>query len=235
MTVGTPLMTLPELGPLLGRLIEVPAELTPADAALDVARVQMLTTLFQHAAAARALLARGDTSAARAVLGRPAWLEVWERAVSDASSAITAEITQRLRDAATTSRLPARRLAALLPGPEDRRVLAARLSAAGIGLEAAVFQLDDASTPWTDALRRTAGELEAAWEQLGVTAHRELSTWDQRSAEIRQWKRPWTPLVMIGLLLLGFTTWLGLVLGGYLSAPGWLRPIAQWFWNLPWP
>jgi hypothetical protein len=235
MTAGTSPLTLPELGPLLGRLIEVPAELTPADAALDAARVQMLTTLFEHAGTARAHLARGNPAGARTALGRTAWLEAWERAVADAGSAITAEITQRLRDAASISRFPARRLDPVLPGPEDRRVLAARLSAAGIGLEAAVSQLDDTSTPWTDALRRTAGELEAAWEQLGITAHRELSTWDQRAAAIRQWKRPWAPLVMIGLFLLGFTTWLGLVLGGYLPVPGWLRPLAQWFWYLPWP
>jgi hypothetical protein len=235
MTAETSPVTLPELGPLLGRLIEVPAELTPADAALDAARIQLLTTLFEHAATARELLVRGNSPGARTALGRTTWLETWERAVAEATSAIGAEISQRLRDAAAVSRFRARRLAPLLPGPEDRRVLAARLSAAGIGLEAAVPRLEDPSTPWTDALRRTAGELEAAWEQLVITAHQELSTWDRRATEIRQWKRPWTPLVVTGLLLLGFATWLGLVLGGYLPAPGWLSPLTRWFWNLPWP
>ena len=228
-------MTLPELGPLLGRLIEFPAELAPAEAALDAARVQMLTTLFEHAGSARELLTRGNTPGARTALDRAAWLAAWERAVADAGSAITTEITHRLREAASVSRFPARRLPPLLPGPEERRVLAARLSAAGIGLEAAVAQLEDASVVWSDALRRTAGELEAAWEQLVTTAHQELTTWDLRATEIRRWKRPWTPLVASGFLLLGFTTWLGLVLGGYLPVPGWLRPLARWFWNLPWP
>ena len=235
MTAGLSRSTLPELGPLLGRLIEVPAELTAAEVALDAARVQMLTALFEHAGTARELLARGDAPGARLALGRTAWLGAWERAVADAGSAITTEITSRLREAASVSRFPPRRLPALLPGAEERRVLAARLSACGIGLEAAVHLLDDPSTSWSDALRRTAGELEAAWEQIGITARQELSTWDRRATEIRQWRRPWTPLVVSGLFLVGITTWLGLVLGGYLPVPRWLAPLARWFWNLPWP
>jgi uncharacterized protein YeaO (DUF488 family) len=235
MTTEISPITVPELGPLLGRLIEVPADLTPGEAALDAARVQMLTTLFEHAGSARELLAHGNVPGARTALGRTAWLGVWERAVADAGSAITAEISHRVREAASVARFPARRLTPLLPGAEERRVLAARLAAAGIGLEAAVPQLEDGSIAWSDALRRTAGELEAAWEQLVATAHQELATWDRRATQIRQWKRPWTPLVATRFLLLGSTTWLGLVLGGYLPAPGWLRPLAQWFWNLPWP
>ena len=228
-------MTLPELGPLLGRLIEAPADPSPAEAALDGARVQMLTTLFEHAGSARELLAHGNGSGARSALGRTAWLGVWERAVADVGAGVTAEATWRIREAAGLSRFPARRLAALLPGAEERRVLAARLSAAGIGLEEAVLQLEDASIPWSDALRRIAGELEAAWEQLATTARQDLAIWEQRAAEIRRWKRPWTPLLATGFLLLGLTTWLGLVLGGYLPVPVWLRPLAQWVWNLPWP
>lgn len=228
-------LTLPELGPLLGRLIEGKADLSPADAALDAVRVQMLTTLFEHAGSARELLARGNLPGARAALGRTAWLGVWERAVAEAGSAITAEVAYRVREAASLSRFPSGRVASLLPGPDQRRVLAARLSAAGIGLEATGTELEDPSIPWSDALRRSAGELEVAWDQLVATAHRELAIWDRHAAEIRQWKRPWTPFLATGLLLVGLTTWLGLVLGGYLPVPGWLRPLAQWFWNLPWP
>ncbi len=91
------------------------------------------------------------------------------------------------------------------------------------------------ASPCATRSASTSSELEAAWEELVITAHQELSTGDRRAAEIRQWKRPWTPLVVTGLLLLGFATWLGLVLGGYLPAPGWLGPLTQWFWNLPWP
>jgi hypothetical protein len=228
---GTP-AALPELGPLLGRLIAPPGEKTPFEAALDGVRVALLTELFDKAGAARGFLLVGDLPGARAALGRTAWLEVWERAVAAALECILEEIERNLRDAAAVSRYPRERLAAALPDPEERRLLAGRLSAAGIGLETALERLGETGRDWNEQLRRVCGELEAAWDRLVSTALQELAGWNRRALEIRVWRRPWMPLLVAGGVLLALSVWLGLVLGGYLPTPGWLRPLAEWVWGL---
>lgn len=225
-------VTLPELGPLLGTLVAAPVELPAGRAVLEEARVELLSQLFDKARTARAALAVGDEVAARKALGRASWLEAWERALAIAARSLGQEIERRLRNAAAESRFPRKRIAALLPDPEERRILAARLSAAGMGLEDAVPLLDNPARPWEEALRRVAGELEAAWDRLVATALHELEPWDRRAMEIRLWRRSWLPLVIAGTLGLALAVWLGLVLGGLIPAPGWLRPLTDWLWNL---
>lgn len=224
--------TLPELGPLLGRLLTPPAEPSAALANLETVRLELLGSLFQKAGAARALLAAGDESGARAAVGPAVWVELWEQAVSGAARGVAVEQERRLRDAARLSRYPAKRLAAALPDSEERRLLAGRLSAAGSGLEEAVLLLGDDSRPWPEALRRVSGELQAAWDRLTATAQHEIAKAELRAAEIRSWRRPWLPLLIAGTILLAAALWLGLVLGGYLRVPGWLTPFANWVWNL---
>ncbi len=228
----TGLRTLPELGPLLGRLLAPPAEPSAVLAGLEPVRLELLNALFDKAAVARSRLSAGDESGARAALGPAGWLEVWERAVASAARSVAAEQERRLRDAAILSKYPAKRLAAALPDAEERRLLAGRLSAAGSGLEESVLLLEDGSRPLPEALRRVSGELQAAWDRLTATALREIERGERRAAEIRSWRRPWLPLVIAGTLLLATALWLGLVLGGYLAVPGWLRPFANWVWNL---
>jgi hypothetical protein len=226
---------LPELGPLLGRLAAAESERSRRDSGLEAVRLELVSALFERSGAARARLAAGDPTGARAALGPGVWLELWERAIARASDAIQGEINRRLRRAAAESRFPTRRLSALLPGEEDLRILEARLSAAGIGFESALHGLDGEKVPWHDALRLAAGELESAWERLVLAADRELGVWDARAAAIRGWKRPWGPLALSGAVLLALAIWLGLVLGGYLAVPGWFRPVAERIWSLPWP
>jgi hypothetical protein len=230
-TTGVPEL-LPELGPLLGRLVAPPAERSPIEAGFDQVRLELLSALFDRAREARDLLAGGDEPAAHSALGGGVWLGVWEQAVSAVTRAVSGEIELRIREAATLSRYPRKRLAAALPDAEALRLLAARLSATGIELEAALERLGELSRPWQEGLRRAAGELEAAWERLLATAREELLTWDQRAAAIRAWRRPWQPLLLVSAVLFGLAIWLGLVLGGFLSAPGWLRPLTDWVWNL---
>jgi transcriptional regulator with XRE-family HTH domain len=230
-TTGIPEL-LPELGPLLGRLVAPPAERAPIEASFDQVRLELLSTLFDRAREARDLLAGGDEPAAHSALGGGVWLGLWEQAVSAVTRAVSGEIELRIREAATLSRYPRKRLAAALPDAEALRLLAARLSATGIELEAALERLGELSRPWQEELRRAAGELEASWERLLATAREELLTWDQLAATIRVWRRPWQPLLLVSAVLLGLASWLGLVLGGYLSAPGWLRPSTDWAWKL---
>ncbi|HEY9384450.1 MAG TPA: hypothetical protein VIP80_13150 [Gemmatimonadales bacterium] len=231
MTTGIPEL-LPELGPLLGRLVAPPAERSPLEASFDQARLELLSALFDRAREARDLLAGGDEPAAHAALGGGVWLGLWEQAVSAVTRAVSGEIELRVREAATLSRYPRKRLAAALPDAEALRLLAARLSATGIELEASLERLGELSRPWQEGLRRVAGELEASWERLLATAREELLTWDQLAATVRVWRRPWQPLLLVSAVLLGLASWLGLVLGGFLRAPGWLRPLTDWVWNL---
>lgn len=225
---------LPELGPLLGHLA-APDPPTSRDRDLEPVRVELLSELFERAGKAREKLAAGDVAAARAVLGRDAWLAIWERAVAAAGSAMLAGIERRIRDAALISRFPDRLVAKRLPDAEERRVLTARLSSAGIGLEEASKELGNPAIAWGEAIRRTAGELTGAWDQLRTLAEQEYGAWDRRTIQIRDWRRPWRPLVLSGVALLVLAIWLGMVLGGFLPVPGFMRPIADWYWRLPWP
>ncbi|HLB55488.1 MAG TPA: hypothetical protein VJK71_10330 [Gemmatimonadales bacterium] len=198
-----------ELGPLLGRLASPPDHPSPGESLLSRVRLDLLTGIFERAG----------------------WLAVWERAVASAEQTISGEIEVRLRDAARASRYPARRLREELPTAEDRELFGARLSAAGIGYEDAVARLEQGRAVIDEQLRRMCGELEAGWERLVATADQELARGDLRSARIHAWRRPWSPLLIGGGTLVGMAIWLGLVLGGYLDSPSWLRPLADWFWS----
>ena len=212
-----------ELGPWLGRLVTPPEPATAAEAVLSEVRLQLLTAIF----------------------GRTEWLAAWQTAVSRAATLVGTEAETRIREAALEARFPARRFRQTLPTEEDREILLARLSAAGIGLETLVGRL--ASRPMgqladtqerstrelEDAghLRMMCGELEVAWDRLIKTANEELSRADQIASKIRSWKRPLAPLLIGATLLLGAGAWVGLVLGGYLGAPGWFLPVAEWVWS----
>jgi hypothetical protein len=227
-------VNIPELGPLLGTLVE-PPDHDGEEAALDQTRLAMVDAVFARAAQARRHLAQGEEETARTALGGSAWLEIWDGAAARSAATLIERTERRMREAAAYSRFPARRLAVQLPSAEDRAVLTAKLNAAGMGLEAAGPALDAWGAEWDQAARRAAGELEQAWQRLVRTAEDEMSIWDRRIEDIRTWRRPWLPLVVGGGIALGLGAWLGLVFGGYLPVPGPLRPFAEWVWSLPWP
>ena len=52
--------------------------------------------------------------------------------------------------------------------------------------------------------------------------------------DVRRWKRPRWPLWLLTLLLLALLGWVAMVLGGFIDAPAWFRPVAQWWWNRGW-
>jgi hypothetical protein len=225
---------LPELGPFLGRLA-APDAPGLRDRDLEPVRIELLTALFERAGKARELIAAGDSAGARAALGRDAWIGSWERAVTAATTVMLAGIERRLRDAAAVSRFPGRRIAAMLPDGEERRVIAARFSSAGIGLEEVTRELSNPAVEWAEAVRRSAGELSGAWEELREIAGQEYDAWERRTMQVRDWRRPWRPLILAGTLLLLLAAWIGLLLGGFLPVPGFLRPLANWYWGLALP
>jgi hypothetical protein len=195
-----------ELGLWLGRLITPPDPDSPAERLLAGVRLDLVTAIFD----------------------RTPWLPAWERAVQSAAPVVSAEIEARLQDAARISRYPAGKLGRLLPGPEDRQILANRLAAAGTGLEDAVSRFPAAGD---GEIRLLCGALEAAWDRLVATADEELHEADRQADEIRRWKRPLWPLALGGAVLLALAGWVGLVLGGYLPSPAWFRPIADFIWS----
>lgn len=195
-----------ERGLWLGRLVAPREPASPAERLLSEIRLELVTAIFE----------------------RTPWLLAWERAVRSAAAVVSAEIEARLHDAARISRYPAGKLQQRLPGPEDRQILANRLSAAGTGLEDAVSRFPGEGQ---GEIRLLCGALEAAWDRLVATADEELEQAGFQADEIRRWKRPLWPLALGGAALLALAGWLGLILGGYLPSPTWFRPIADLVWS----
>jgi hypothetical protein len=212
---------------------------------LDDIRLEMVTSIFDIAAAARSFAAAGDREGAIASFGRVAWLERWERAVAAAAQRIADVVNARMHDAAVESRLPADRLRAVLLTNEDVRAIGSRLGSGGAGFVSALDALEltvpaaaDAGPrgrlgqeEWQSALATVARRLESAWEAMTEAARSEQERWRGEIERIRRWQRPVWPLWAITLLLLLALSYLGLVLGGYLPVPGPLRDFAELWWT----
>jgi hypothetical protein len=241
---------IPELGPSLGRLSDPPAGPTDRDPlaiVLDDIRLDLVTGLFDRAGAARSFAAAGDRHSAVASLGRVAWLDLWERAVAAAAQRLADAVTARMRAAAAESRLPARKLAAVLFTAEDVRAIASRLGSGGANFVSALDALEQTvpaaaasgnrgrlgQEEWQRALAATARRLESSWLALTVATKQEQERWKGEIERIKAWHRSLWPLWLLTLAVLGITTYLGLILGGYLPVPGPLRGFAEFWWSRP--
>jgi hypothetical protein len=217
--------------------------------ALDIGfediRLDLVTRIFDVAGAARSFATAGDRQGAIASLSRVAWIDLWERAVAAAARRITDVVNIRLRDAAVESRYPERRLTELLLTEQDERAIAARLGSGGASFVSALDALEQtvpaasASGPrghlgqeeWQLALAAAARRLESAWLALNETARTEQERWRAEIELVRSWRRPRAPLWVITALVFLLFTYLGLVLGGYLPVPDWLRGMAELWWS----
>jgi len=239
---------IPELGPSLGRLIDPPvspAARGPLDLSLDDIRVDLVTGIFDMAGAARSFGAAGDRQGAIASLGRVAWLDRWERAVNTAAQRLADVVNVRLRQAAAESRLPPAKLAPFLLSPEDTRAIASRIGSGGAGLVSALDALEQtvpvAAAPgsrgrsgqddWQRALATTARRLESSWLALEAGSQREQERWMAEVHRVRAWRRPVWPLWALTGLVFAIATYLGLILGGYIVAPSFLRGFAEFWWR----
>ncbi|MBK6420724.1 MAG: hypothetical protein IPF77_00640 [Gemmatimonadetes bacterium] len=235
-------LLVPELGPGLGRLVAPP----PAPGApqhwiaLDDIRLALVTQLFDLAGDARRWAREGDRELALATLDGTAWATAWQVAVGTVAQRAAAAISARLLAAAAEVRLPAARARRLPLDQQETLALAGRLGRGTGALQAALAALDQAipgaraagsgQRAWQDAVGACARRLEAAWIALEEALHEEWRRWDAEIADLRAWRRPRWPLVLSGLALFGAAACLGLVLGGYLPVPDFLRSFVEMVW-----
>jgi hypothetical protein len=230
-------LRVPELGPHLGKLI-IGSGRRAGGPSLDAVRFRLATRVMESAGEARRLAARDERDAALAAVGRAAWLAAWEEAVGVVAEVIVAHVSEHLAKEADAVRMPRRIRRRFAIDPAERRAMRARLGSAGAALVPALDALESragaarAATArdramveaWKDTLLTAARRLEAAWLALEDGVRQELARWDGVAGSIAAWRRPWWPVLAVGVVLAAAAVWLGLVLGGYVAPPGWPAP-----------
>jgi hypothetical protein len=242
--MGPGVTRVPELGPSLGRLTApVSATARPTRRVpLDDIRFDLVTTIFEHAAAARAF--GDDAAAAASAINRAVWLGAWERGVAAAAARIAEQVDRELHAAAAESRLPKAERARLPLTESDRRAIAGRLGAGSLpflrsldALERTLPALSGSGSrskagfeEWREALLGVARRLEGAWLELEARAEREAEVWGPTIQQVRAWRRPLWPVWAVSALVLLAAAYVGLVFGGYLPAAGPVGELARAWW-----
>jgi len=228
-------LRVPELGPALGRVI-VPRRLIEPWIPLDDIRERLATRVLELGGEARAATLREQREAVLEAVSRRAWAGAWEPAVRAVAERLAAAIDAELEGAARRVRMPRRRRRRRLLTGAEKRAIAARLAAGGgpfvdalDALEAAATRVHEASVlekdahaDWQEALRAAARRLEAAWLALEDEVAEERARWAPEIAAVAAWRPALWPVFALWVPLTALLLWLGLVLGGYLSAPPWL-------------
>jgi predicted acyl esterase len=97
------------------------------------------------------------------------------------------------------------------------------LQAKGARLESATAADRSALDDWQRALLTAARRLEAAWLALEEQLAEETNRWREAVGLVAAWRRPLWPVAAVAVPALAAAGWLGLILGGYARAPGWLQ------------
>lgn len=236
-------LTIPELGPALGKLA-VPSA-SPGTSVLPVEdlRLKLVNQLFEQAGDARRWLREGDRPLAFETINRQTWEAAWNGAVHSVAARIAERANARMLAAGQESRISAKRLAALALNEDEIRSLAARLGRAGEPLLESLHQLEavahharserataEVEAEWQDGLSTAARRTEASWLALEERVGEEWRRWETEIAGLRSWHRPTWPLVLVGVATFGLLLWGGLMVGGYVPIPRVLRPVAEWIW-----
>jgi hypothetical protein len=237
-------VTIPELGPSLGRLVVPSASPgSPTALPLEDIRLKLVSQLFEQAGDARRWLREGDRALAFETINRQTWEAAWTQAVHAVATRVAERANARMLAAGQESRIASRRLAALALDTEEIQALASRLGRAGMPLEEALAHLEvtaqgarserattEVVAAWQDALSTAARRTEAAWLALEERVGEEWRRWEVEIAGLRSWRRPTWPLMLVGLATFGLFLWCGLMVGGYVPIPDLLRPAAEWIW-----
>ncbi len=233
-------LRVPELGPQLGKLV-VGTGRAPGGFRLDSVRYRLVSRLLEAAGEARRLAARGERPAAVAAVGRTSWLEAWEDAAAGVSEALIQQVDAHLAAEAVSVGMPRRLGRRIQLDPAEKRAITARLGSAGAGLVPVLDDLERCgelavrATPaerpaveaWQDTLKTAARRLEAAWLELEDAVEGEVARWRQTADEIARWRRPFWPVLVVGVATLTLAVWLGLVFGGHLAPPAWFVRVWQ--------
>ena len=231
-TAVTDRVTLPELGPALGRLVHPAAAGSAVDRMLAPVRLALVTRLLGAAGDARAALAAGDNAGARAAMGPAVWASLWDGAAEQAAALLTRQLDDRIAAAAESARMPARRAERHRVTTAEHRAIHARLGAGAGALLRAAAELEHAAgAQWPERVLATARRLESAWASLTAAAERELAEWDADVRSVAAWRRARWPLWTLTAVVMAAALWAGLVLGGYLTVPAPLLPAAEYFWG----
>jgi hypothetical protein len=210
---------------------------------LEDLRLGLVNQLFELAGDARQWAREGDRELALATLNREAWLKAWHHTIGAVADRAAGAIGERLLAAAAEARLPAGKASALPLDPDEIAALAARIDGETAGLESALFAVDQAAhaarsgrasagavAEWQRAICAAARRMEAAWLAMEEALGREWQEWAVEVEEIRVWRRPLWPLILVGAVLFLIAGYVGLVLGGYLPVPELLRGVAEAIW-----
>ncbi len=224
---------LPEIGPFLGRMTDVTRRYADASPDLDRIRLDLVSRVFERVSEARKHLEAGDSDGAAALLAPEVWVGWWRGTATLATGTLLDAHRERLLAAAVRRRFSAHRALALLPDGDARSVVAARIEAAGIPLE--TLARDGTGTDPVDSMRRWAVALDDAWDELENLVGRELAVLSASIRTVDAWRPPLWPWIGAGLTAALALGWLALALGGQITRPAWLDPLAGWFWSLPWP
>ena len=236
-------LTVPELGGALGRV----AGTKPSreGLALDGIRIALATDLFVAGGEARELAARGDVSSAVEALNQTVWISIWERAVSAAGQEIFERVLAEFHDAAVESRMPRAYLTRWTPTEPERRAIKAHLGKGTRRLELALEEMTVMASPmrddgpgdsaaqaeWSKAVDLCARRVEAAWIELLEAADKERHRWAVEVDRVRRWRRPRWPMWLLTGALAATAVYLGLVFGGFVEPPAFLRPWAEFWWE----
>lgn len=234
------LLRVPELGPHLGKMV-VGTGRTPGGFSLDSFRYRLVSRLLEAAGEARRLAARGERASALVTLGRTSWLEAWEEAAAGVSDALIQQVDRHLAAEAKAVGMPRRMQVGIRLDAAETRAVMARMGSAGARLVPVLDDLErhceavlratpselEAVEAWQETLKTAARRLEAAWLELEDAVDEEVARWRRTADEIARWRRPLWPMLVGGVGTLMAAVWLGLVFGGYLSAPAWLVSVWQ--------
>lgn len=217
--------TLPELGPLLGRLVR-PDLHSSSGLPLEAACAGLLSRLFAAAGAAREAVSAGDTASARAHLRQAVWLDAWHALSAEMAEVVVQETRMRLTDAAATVRMPTSTLARYLPGADEPMLIRHRLDAAAIPLER--VSPPETADDWADGVRAAALAVDASWDRLVGVVSEEMTRVAAQEQAILAWRRPRRALWALTGVVLLVALLAGLWSGGYFTSPTPARP-----WGVP--